>query len=251
MGRKGKGISQVNPIIGKQINKDHNLSRNLVCYYPLNEGGGQLAFNMVDNKPGTLGITSASITANFTRTARGSATTSVACGTPSNLQFTSTTAFTISFWLYMTNTNATCTLAYTSSTNTGPWYMEFNAVGAGLLQFDIYDGTNYHRVSSNTAMTAGKWYHVVVTRNRLNSATTSSTMYINGVDVSARSNSGNPGTLTYTTAQFNIGARGAGASVGGNLANAGFIQNVMIWQNRNLTQTEIKQLYTNPYCILK
>jgi hypothetical protein len=76
-------------------------------------------------------------------------------------------------------------------------------------------------------------------------------MYINGVDVSARSNSGNPGTLTYTTAQFNIGARGAGVSVGGNLANAGFIQNVMIWQNRNLTQTEIKQLYTNPYCILK
>lgn len=253
MGRKGKGISQVNPIIGRQINRNHPLSRNLVQYYPLNEGGGQRAFNMVDNKSGTLGLSTnvPVYTATFTQTSRGSATTVVGCGTPSNLQFTNTTAFTISYWLYVTSTStAVCTVGYATG-GSGPWYMEFNAVGPGLLQFDIYDGTNFHRVASNTALVIGRWYNIVVTRNRLNSATTSSAMYINGVDVSARSNVGNPGTLNYTGAQFNIGARGLPPNAVENLANAGLIQNVMIWQNRNLTLTEIRQLYTNPYCILK
>ena len=254
MGRKGKGISQVNPIIGRQINRSHNLSRDLVCYYPLNEGGGQKAWNMVDNKPGTLGLSTnvPVYTATFTQTARGSATTVVGCGSPSNLQFTSTTAFTISLWLYVTNTSTVvCPISYAALGGTGPWYLEYNAVGAGLLQFDIYDGTNYHRVSSNTALVINRWYNIVVTRNRLNSATTSSTMYINGVDVSARSNLGNPGTLNYATSQFNIGARGLPPNSVENLTGTGLIQNVMIWQNRNLTQTEIRQLYSNPYCILK
>lgn len=254
MGRKGKGISQVNPIIGRQINRSHPLSRNLVHYYPLNEGGGQRAFNMVDNKSGTLGLSTnvPVYTATFTQTSRGSATTVVGCGTPSNLQFTNTTAFTISFWLYVINTaTIVCPIAYAATPLTGPWYMEFNAVGAGLLQFDVYDNVNLHRVANSVPLVVGNWYHIVVTRNRLNSATTSTTMYINGVDVSVRSNVGNPGTLNYATSQFNIGARGLPPNAVENLANAGFIQNVMIWQNRNLTQTEIKQLYTNPYCILK
>lgn len=254
MGRKGKGISQVNPIIGRQINKSHNLSTSLVHYYPLNEGGGQKAWNRVDNKPGTLGLSTNSpvITTTFTRTARGSSTTVVGCGTPSNLQFTNQTAFSISFWLYVSSTStAVCAISYAATSLTGPWYIELNTSATGIIIFDIYDNVNYHRVSNNSALTINKWYHVVVTRDTLNSPTSSSTMYINGVDVSVRSNSGDPGVLTYTTAQFNIGARGTPPVATKNLAGAGLIQNIMIWQNRNLTQTEIKQLYTNPYCILK
>jgi len=253
MGRKGKGISQVNPIIGRQVNRSHSLSRNLVHYYPLNEGGGQRAWNMIENKSITLGQASPAVSATFSQTTQGSAASFLSGGQPTILQYGNTTGFSISFWFYPLNTTtAVCLISYVNSSSNG-WYLEYNAVGAGLLQFDMLDstGNNYHRVSSNVALVPNNWYHIVVTRNRLNSATTSTTMYINGVDVSARSNSSNPGTMSYANGQFCIGGRFVTGGAGGILTGTGLIQNVMLWQNRTLTQTEVRQLYTNPYCILK
>jgi hypothetical protein len=253
MGRKGKGISQVNPIIGRQVNRSHSLSRSLVHYYSLNEGGGQKAWNMIDNKSIILGQTSPAVSATFSQTTQGSAASFLSGGQPTNLQFTNATGFSISFWFTPLNTTtAVCLIAYTNSASNG-WYLEYNAVGAGLLQFDMLDGAgaNYHRVSSTTPLVVGNWYHIVITRNRLNNATTSSTMYINGVDVSARSNTSNPGTMSYASGQFCIGGRFVTGGANEILTGTGLIQNVMLWQNRTLTQTEVRQLYTNPYCILK
>ena len=253
MGRKGKGISKVNSIIGRQVNRSHPLSRHLVHYYPLNEGGGQRAWNIIENKSIILGQTSPAVSATFSQTTQGSAASFLSGGQPTILQYGNTTGFSISFWFNPLNTTtAVCLISYTNSAANG-WYLEYNAVGAGLLQFDMLDGggNNYHRVSSTTPLVVGNWYHVVVTRNRLNSATTSTTMYINGVNVSVRSNSSNPGTMSYANGQFCIGARFVAGGATEILTGTGLIQNVMLWQNRTLTQTEVIQLYTNPYCILK
>lgn len=243
---RGKGTFTINPPLGRPVDYSNGISNGLICYWPLNEGGGQLALDAAGRRMiGTLGNSST-----FTRTTKGSATTTVSMGAQVPLQFTNTQPFSVSCWVNFSNvtTSGNTLFSYAVAGSGQGWYCEMAAVGSGLLNFDYFDGSRFARATnSGFAISASTWTHIVCVRNGLNTSTSNS-IYLNGVDRSTRSASGVlPNSAAYSTI-FAIGARGTVGSGGRHLL--GSINNIAIWR-RALTPNEAKILYTQPYTLLK
>lgn len=244
MGRKGKGYGKLPPPIGKPINRSAPISQGLLLSCPINEAGG---LTVIDYAQGAVGTP----TAILTRTARGSATASASrvsfvIGNPKNIAPTNTSPFSVSQWVYFTGSTALTYLWGWGSSVTGT----YSYISSGLISFDYYGpNTFYVRTTSTVALVANTWNHVVFTRDSLNLTYPNSTnkIYINGVDVGATFNggSGAPSTINLSALQFSIGSRGTNASNW-----PGNINNFNMW-NRQLSQTEIRKLYSDPYCMYK
>ena len=242
MGRKGKGYGKLPPPIGRPINRSASISQGLLLACPINEAGG---LTVIDYAQGAIGTPTAALA----RTTRGSALVgsnriSFVTGNPKNVASTNVSPFSVSCWVY-----------YVSNSGTGyfwGWGTSGNGVYcylvSGIPSFDYYGGL-YVRTTSSVALVANTWNHVVCTRDSLNLTYPNSTnkIYINGVDVGATVNGGGgaPSTVNLSALQFSIGARGASASTW-----VGNINNFNMW-NRQLSQTEIRKLYSDPYCMYK
>lgn len=246
MGRKGKGNSS-NPIpIGRPINASASIAQGIVLACPINEG----TLTTIDYAQGAVGIPTVAPVRNTRGYAQAaSSRINFSLGNPKNVASTNTSPFTVSVWIKNSGTANSANLWGWGSTGAGI-YCGINQVGSGLLNFDYFDGTRYIRCNTSVAipsLTNAVWTHVVCTRDNTNAVFPANTqkIYINGVDVGATFNGGGGIPNTVTTLPFSIGSRGTAGSV-----FTGLINNVMIW-NRQLSQTEVRQLYTNPYCIYK
>lgn len=243
MGRKGKGYGKLPPPIGRPINRSAPISQGLLLACPINEAGG---LNVRDYAQGVVGTP----TAILGRTARGSATASASrvsfvIGNPKNIASTNTSPFSVSQWLYYTGSASLNYLWGWGSSSFGT----YSYISSGLISFDYLGANNFYvRTTSTVALVANTWNHVVCTRDSLNLTYPNSTnkIYINGVDVGVTFNGGNgtPSTVNLSALQFSIGARGTTSGWPGN------INNFNMW-NRKLSQTEIRKLYSDPYCMYK
>ncbi|MDE1856864.1 MAG: hypothetical protein KGH98_02140 [Candidatus Micrarchaeota archaeon] len=141
------------------------------------------------------------------------------------------TNWTVSFWMYPTNTmkfrNVLDMNFVPSGNNAGPRFEEFGSalnltVGTSQATFNIFTYSN--SIKPNT------WYHVVAVRQA-----GSAVGYLNGAQVFNRSNSLWPSYFSNVT----IGRGGQNA-----LTNwfSGYITNVQVYSN-SLTATQVYQLY--------
>lgn len=238
--------------VSTPLNKSHPLSQGLVGGWPLNEGGGQKAFDNYSNSLGTLANGAA-----YTQSVKGNCVSFD--GTDDNVNsmgqlttFTyilNTQVFTMSLWAQLNNNTARQTYIATVSTlvaNKGFIFLyETFGTGTGVKALRYVAANNgtaqIIAVSPDNIITDTNWHHIVITG--AGSGNTIS-FYVDGLQV----------TTTYTTS--------FSAFTGGNLTNKlqfatcpgggallplnGKMNNIMIY-NRTLSATEVRQLYTNPY----
>jgi len=242
MGRKGKGYGKLPPPIGRPINRSAPISQGLLLACPINEAGGLIVRDYAQGAVGTP-------TAVLGRTARGSATASASrvafvTGNPKNIATSNVAPFSVSLWVYFTGATGLTYLFGWGTSGVG----SYSYISTGLITFDYLSG-NYVRTTASVALVANTWNHVVYTRDSLNLTFPNNTnkIYVNGVDVGVTLNGGGgtPGNTNMTTLPFSIGSRGASTSNW-----AGNINNFNMW-NRQLSQTEIRKLYSDPYCMYK
>jgi len=146
-------------------------------------------------------------------------------------------ALTVSCWLYRgSNTGATASILGMRLPGGGsafnfPW--AFDVTSAGNLRLYHQSGTKIgNEVLSTLAYPVGEWHHVAATRN---SAGTTSTLYIDGVqDTQATGLNPPSGGSSQNTLVFM--SNGAGTALIGEIAGA-MIQNV------ELTPTQVLSLY--------
>lgn len=250
MGRNAKGLRNLPPPLGRPIRTSHPLAQGLVMACPFSEPGGLICRDVVKGLKGTHSATP-------TMTSKGMATTSNAdrvtfpVGFPKNVGDTNVSPFSVSLWINrdnITNTNTLFGWSFTGDGDTG-WYCQINAIGVGILNFDYYAGASYIRCITSSQLTPGVWYHMVCTRDNQNAVYPASTqkIYINGINVGTTANAGfgAPQTVSLTNKTFGIAARGPLGTI-----FQGKTTNFAMW-NRTLSDTEIRQLYINPYCIYK
>ena len=243
MGKKGRGNNGITPPpVGRAINKAASISRGLVLACPLTDGG----LKCYDYVGGLIGTSSSTVQA-YKQTSRGSATNTSTrftfpAGFPKNVGNTNTAPFTVSLWVFFP-TSFTGYLFGWGSAGAG-WYCQIGSTGNG--NFDYYDGTRYTRITFTNNLTAGKWYHIVCTKDSTNALwpNIGLKIYFNTVDNTVQFNGGvgTPNSVDLSALQFSIGTRGTSTILSAN------INNFNMW-NRVLSREEIVKLYTEPYCM--
>lgn len=223
------------------IRHKSSISQGLMLYYPLLEGGGNIAVNY-----GDLGSRYNGVLTNGT-TWSGSRFGKVAKfdGSDDYIECTyvlpSSTSFTIGGWGYSTsnglnnrmlgNADATAGLTGTDiiwgySGASQLYCVRRNNANVGTLDFASITVSN---------LSTG-WHHIMVTYD----VNAGSKLYYDGVLMSTNTNLGFTSSLT-----FRIGKDGASTNpFNGNVCHVG------IW-NRALTQAEVQQLFINPNILLK
>ena len=230
------------PILGKQLNTSHPLSRGLVASYLLNEGGGTKALNTVTNKISTLsgGVSGNAI---FVKTQRYNATRFNGINTTGSRLIIETpwtdfpTTYTCSCWFRSNDITVASKflLCWRNPSNTSIWW-QINC-SSSVVAFTVgTSGTNIVTCVSG-ALQSNTWYNVTCVRNNLVLG-----LYLNGLFVSSVSLTTN---TTPTVLQDNV----IGCQSGDyNAVFNGDINNVKTWK-RALNSTEIRQLYLSPNCM--
>jgi len=230
------------PILGKQLNTSHPLSRGLVASYLLNEGGGTKALNTVTNKISTLsgGVSGNAI---FVKTQRYNATRFNGVNTTGSRLIIDTpwtdfpTTYTCSCWFRSDNITVASKylLCWRNPSNTSIWW-QINC-SSSVVAFTVgTSGSNIFACVSG-ALQSNTWYNVTCVRNNLVLS-----LYLNGLFVSTVSLITN---ATPTVLQDNV----IGCQSGDyNAVFNGDINNAKTWK-RALNSTEIMQLYLSPNCM--
>lgn len=209
------------PTVGTPFNPNNNLIRDLVGYWPLNEGAGNPQ-NLVDQKIltknasplyGPDGMAFVSASSQY-----------LSLGAPIS---TKTTGISFSLWAWWTGSGNQCLLMNGSGSGYG---IAVGGSGAGAI--DLFLKFVVFR-SSGFTMPLRKWTHIAWTRD------TGGTWrsFVNGV----------PGSTTTTNpstpaTDMSIGRDSSGLYWGGRIRHVGF------W-NRCLTYSEVRELYINPGAI--
>jgi hypothetical protein len=168
------------------------------------------------------------------------ATDEINLGSVPALQFQTANPFTVSFWAKTANVNNfQYFFSYGGQSAAQPaWYITRNASVSGAaatLNFDFYDGSNFHRITS-AVVANDTWIHVVVSRDGTKGIA-GHRMWINGVEATSVTDAGLPGVLDYTGYSAKIGRRGIGTA-----GAAGKIDDILIW-DRQLNSEEVAGLY--------
>jgi hypothetical protein len=150
------------------------------------------------------------------------------------LNYTNTTPFSWSAWVYFTNTTTGYVLCSNVTPGAGNLFVDLNKDGyvSGKLSFEIgKSGTGVTHIDSSEAYVVGQWEHYVLTYDGANNMT----LYRNGHPV---------GSASYS--QGNAGSSGSGfymmfASNSTNFVN-GRIRNVAIF-SRALTVAEVARYW--------
>ena len=211
------------PKIGQRADFQHPLMRGCVGWWPLTDGGGGIAKDIVGTNDGTLTNSPSWVSSSI-----GSAIKFTETNPNKNVSLTSTllgTTHTISFWASQ--------------------YYDGNVLGGdgGPTGGD----SKIYMSSSGLKYTADGWgggttsappvkagrFHVCVVRS-----STTTDWYLDGVFFQQKS-------FTSSTRQFELASIG-GADISSWNGYSGTVQNVRIW-NRALSATEVLELYTNPW----
>ena len=228
----------------------NSLSNGLICYLPLDEGAGKLAFDKT-KRTNDIGIPSISSSIEWNQSQKGKllkwagATVNdyVNIGKPSCLNLTSSN-FTVSAWVRFTNASGVYRYIFS----------DYNAAGSNCLGtiylnslgkinfFWCNAGSQVPNANYGTGVTiaSNTWYHIVGIRSGATGAW-NALVYVNGIFQYTLSTATNPPTQA-NAGNARIGV--VGDYSGASLCNDGNIKNVMLW-NRALTEAEIKELYIN------
>ena len=159
----------------------------------------------------------------------------------SSLQFTNTQAYTLSSWVYWTETLSTTEFPICYGTTARAYYIGLDggaSVGTNLCMFDYYDGTFFKGINSAAnSIPKNAWFNITGTVSTTNRAA-GMNLYLNGRRlVTTIRQDGLPGSIDYSgAAAANIGLRQNIGYLKGNIAQA------MIY-NRELSAQEVAQNY--------
>lgn len=233
-----------NYIFGKKYGND--LLANLVGYYPLNANGNDFSGNgyngtLVNSPTFVSGKVNNAI--NF-----GNDTVIRYVDIPDNNDFSFTDGvndlpFTVSFWVYRLATGTGFLVSKNILNNTGvsEWASLFLTE---RIRFAIYDKTvnaSFIGKDTNSTFSIGVWQHVVLSYsgNQIHSGLK---IYSNGIlQATTDLTSGTYTGMGNFTAPVYLGHRFNDTN--GNNKLKGYLDEVAIWKNRELTQSEVTELY--------
>jgi hypothetical protein len=226
---------QNNYIFGKKYGAD--FLPNLVAYY---------AFE--NNANDSLGVHNGTLVAGgYTTGKNGNAFQITAQNhvitVPDNDDFTfadgtSDLPFSISTWLYTTSysNNGNRFLSKREGVSSLEWLFSFNASVFNLNLHSLNSTVNVKTISCANTASLNTWNHFVTVYNGTNGTT-----YINGVaQTTTNSISGTYSRMQNTSAVLRIGSN---AGTAASTAQLGRIDELAIWKNRQLTATEVAELY--------
>ena len=220
------------PRVGQRANLQHPLMKGCVAWWPLTDGGGGIAKDLVGRNDGTLtsGIS-------WANSSLGNASEHPSAGgqyISTGLDLAGESAVTVSAWIRNDGSGLGNTFGKViSQSHVGSFDTYINKTGNASLAFDINSTTVY--ANNSDIPPIGTWFHVCFVWQQ----SVTQAVYINGV----LSNSG-------TADSSVIGATTHNVFIGGTSALTrpwdGGIQNVRIL-DRALSESEVLQLYTNPW----
>ena len=247
-----KSVLQIRqPSIGKVLNFGHPLARNLVGYWPLNDGNGKIITDISGYRhTGTFG-TGAWFTSKFGLVPSFDGVTgSINCGSKSVLDNLPVGKFSVACLIYprTEGEGAAGVALWKDASNVG-WRIDFFSTGTNALRLYMHaatGGTDCRRVANNSTILLNSWSSLIVTFAGVWTSASGIKIYINGKEVGYQSTIDGAGSVKDDSgANFHIGADNANTATSDAL-----IANVMVWRNRVLNPTEIKKLYSEPNILL-
>ena len=239
-----------NYIFGRKYGS--NLLTNLVGYYPFNSnandfsGKGHNGFPV--GLPGpTYGIGKVSNAINFGNDAT---IRYVDIADNNDFSFTNGTTdvpFTISMWVNLTSFSGTGNWFINKRGNTSgsdEWQFMFTGNRVQFVKFQFNNNAIVQQIATNVnILPLNTWTHFVYTDNGSGSVG-SGKIYRNGaLEVNINTNSG--GTYTRMNNGTNLTRIGVNSwTPAATLKHRGLIDELAIWKNRELTATEVAELYT-------
>ena len=151
-------------------------------------------------------------------------------------QFTNTQPFTISVWCKWTQTSGFSTLFAFAQTS-GPGYyltLDKSLLRENAFFFDYFDGSSFRGIQGNiNSITQNAWINLTATS--ASNSVSDMKVYQNGILTSYTNRGvGTPATPDYSGSNLQIGARGSGGYLQGNISSC------MVY-NRALNEQEILQ----------
>jgi len=236
----------MNPIFLYESGKKRGLNTNLVAYYKLDSDSID-ATGLSPNGTATGIDYVAGKTGNAARF--NAAGDKIEIADTNNLSFTTgggnDVAFSISLWVY-----------YVGFAATGNWLLNKRQTISGdewqLLRFNdgktymvkMTNSTNYQQFIANFSYSLNTWYHLVITDDG-SKTLAGSRIYVNSVSQSLTAATGGTYTgMQNTTALTTMGAVGYATPTAADSHN-GYIEDVGIWKNRVLNQSEVNYLYNS------
>ena len=235
------------PLLGRQINWAHPLTKRLKLFVPINEGSGRWATDVVSKTPGVFD-------ANMTESAWIPGRDGYALdfdGTDDRIDYANIwnptdQAQTIAFWIYPDSVSVDqYFLALHASGDGGLAYIFWHG-SADIVAFTVItSGEDLRQLANAGQLTTGSWQYLCVTWDGSKIATNVH-IYINGSEVSYVTTANGTGTSVSATGSHSIGGRifDDARNYNGRMANLG-------WWNRILTLDEINTLPRESYAMFQ
>ena len=221
--KKGDVVEWIPTFYGKEITEwavwTESLNTNLVAYYRLNGS----AIEEVNGYNGT------NVSAGYGPGLIGEALTSGYITVADENDFDFPGAFSISMWYNSTFAGDANLLAHDSQISTGEWFIRQDSGGTGVYWFYIDDVII---LTSSTNFDDGDWHHIVITRDSSNNMV----MYVDNVSED---------TATDSTDLSSVNVFLINSWSGGALGGRGDADEIGIWKNRDLSVSEVEQLFNN------
>lgn len=236
------------PLAGAGIDWGHPLAQGLVLSWDGLEGGGRLAFDSSYGNNGTVTGTAGGIPAAQFGTAwkfDGTTTYIISQSKPVEFGRGGTKAFTHEVWFQNSTkpgaNNYYCLTMVGQGYNSGTYDKSLCINNSGFLNSFVYTGSPTF-VVGNTDTTDGQWHHGVMTYDGVTLS-----VFVDGT----RQNGGAAGSTFGESPAFFILADKESISIGlTRLAYPGAIASARAW-TRALSRDEIKQLFNEPYAMLR
>lgn len=228
-------------------NKSHNLCQGLLTFWVANDGGGLYCADSVGfGGRGTLTNFGFTSTSGWSIGTNGS--NLILDGTDDyvrGLKIINIQRTTISVWVYITAnpiTQKAFVAGFLNGVDSDVNDKDIFIGTDGKPTFFVFDGGAKTTSAASSALTLNVWNHIVGTANGITAI-----CYVNGIQVGSVA-AGNTYTAYNAANQF-ISGRMSPTLLNGTYLN-GRVNNIMFY-NRALSATEVKQLYTNPYAMFQ
>jgi len=224
------------PKIGQRADFQHPLMKGCIGWWPLTDGGGGIAKDLARGNDGT-----ASGSATFETTSLGVAAEYDGSASFHWLadSFSYTTKLTVSCWMRSDGTGVEQPAFCKGRSNSCTWWLGTNS--SNEIRFATKKGGSLFRIDHSVTSIAD-WHHLVLVQQATNPGIQA---FVNGVSVYS---GGSTGSLHSNSHIPMIGAATLSTSTPPSSVEdfEGNVANVRIW-NRVLSDSEVFQLYTNPW----
>ena len=236
------------PFGAAQITWGHPLAQGLSAYFPMNESGGRTVHNLVNNQNGSL------VGPVWTPSLRGAAllfdSVNDYIGLAAFPLLSSGVPFAISWWEQITaNTNAYPGRFILDVSGSATYFLVLRSTDVvspayAPLTWGASPGTSVGMTAvdaPSVATSIGVWRHWVITgTNPLSSVTADHQLYVDGISY-ATSRGSNFGTVVNNRIGYYGADNGPDA----------IIDNVAIYNGRQLSSDAVRWLFTEPYAFLQ